>query len=99
MRGGSSTHDPIAKLVNVSDCKSEGAGSIPAGISKLNNMIHLHDSRDGQYYFTVAAKNGRVLVTSETYKTRRAMMNGAKSLISIMDINQTGKIKFKDHTK
>jgi uncharacterized protein YegP (UPF0339 family) len=30
-------------------------------------MIKIHKSKNGQYYFTVHAKNGAVLVTSEMY--------------------------------
>ena len=43
-------------------------------------------SKDNQYYFTVVADNGRVLVTSETYKQKQsaekaieAIKKGAKS--------------------
>lgn len=43
-------------------------------------MINLHNSKDGKFYFTVTAQNNKVLVTSETYETRRGMATGYKSL-------------------
>lgn len=36
---------------------------------------------DGQFYFTVNARNGQVLVTSETYKRKANMFKGIKSLL------------------
>lgn len=47
-------------------------------------MIHIHDSSDGLFYFTVTAKNGRVLVTSETYKERRNALKGALALYEVL---------------
>lgn len=37
--------------------------------------IKLHDSKDGQVYFTTNARNGKVITTSETYKSKQGMMN------------------------
>jgi len=39
-------------------------------------MIKVHRSLDAQYYFTVCARNGQVLATSETYKTKAALRRG-----------------------
>lgn len=47
-------------------------------------MINLHKSKDNKFYFTVTAKNGKVLVTSETYNTRRAMNKGVDALVKII---------------
>ena len=44
-------------------------------------MIKLHTSTDKQYYFTLVARNGQVLMTSETYKTQRNRMNGVRAFI------------------
>jgi len=33
-------------------------------------MIKLHTSTDNQFYFTVCGRNGRVILTSETYVKR-----------------------------
>ena len=33
------------------------------------------------YWFTVTARNGRILATSETYKTKKAMDKGIASLV------------------
>lgn len=50
-------------------------------------MIHLHKSKDNKFYFTVKARNGKVLVTSETYNTKRSMDRGVTSLIKVMGGN------------
>lgn len=34
-------------------------------------MIKLHLASNGEFYFTVCGKNGKVLATSETYKEKR----------------------------
>lgn len=47
-------------------------------------MIKLHKSKDNQYYFTVCGKNGKVIVTSETYKTPRNLLRGVKALKTSM---------------
>lgn len=48
-------------------------------------MINLHKSKDNKFYFTVSAKNGKVLVTSETYNTRRAMNKGTIALRIVIE--------------
>ncbi len=40
----------------------------------------LHKSKDGQFYFTLNAKNGRVLMTSETYKTKGGAFRGVDAV-------------------
>lgn len=50
-------------------------------------MINLHKSKDNKFYFTVTAKNGKVLVTSETYNTRRAMNKGIIALDKVIKAN------------
>jgi len=47
-------------------------------------MIKLHTSTDNQYYFTVCGKNGKVILTSETYKTKQGREKGIKSLERVM---------------
>lgn len=54
-------------------------------------MIHLKRSVDGQYYFTVNARNGKVLMTSETYKRKRSALKGIAAL-------QGAVLVVKDHT-
>ena len=58
-------------------------------------MINLHKSKDNKFYFTVTAKNGKVLVTSETYNTRRAMEKGISSLDRVIEAG----CKIRDLTK
>jgi uncharacterized protein YegP (UPF0339 family) len=46
-------------------------------------MIHIRKSRNGQLYFTVHADNGKVLATSETYKSTRNCKKGADALCKL----------------
>jgi uncharacterized protein YegP (UPF0339 family) len=43
-------------------------------------MIKIHKAKNGQYYYTVHAKNGKVLVQSETMKTIKSIHKGIASL-------------------
>jgi uncharacterized protein YegP (UPF0339 family) len=43
-------------------------------------MFHLHRSSDNQFYFTLSARNGRVLMTSETYKRKEKAEKGMRSV-------------------
>ena len=43
-------------------------------------MFNIHKSADGQFYFTITAKNGQVLVTSETYKQHASAMKGINAV-------------------
>ena len=38
----------------------------------------IHSSDDGQYYFTLVASNGQVIVTRETYTTKQSCKKGIK---------------------
>jgi hypothetical protein len=40
----------------------------------------LKKSEDDQFYFVLTSKNGKVLVTSETYKKRLGALNGIQSV-------------------
>jgi len=42
-------------------------------------LFILRKSTNRQFYFVLTAKNGAVLVTSESYKTRRGAINGMQS--------------------
>jgi uncharacterized protein YegP (UPF0339 family) len=44
-------------------------------------MFHLHRSSDNQFYFTLRARNGRVLMTSETYSTKAMAKKGIGSVL------------------
>lgn len=59
--------------------------------------IQLRRSTDGQYYFTLNARNGKVLMTSETY-TRK---NGASRAIDGIEtmIAYNVPLEIVDHTK
>jgi uncharacterized protein YegP (UPF0339 family) len=41
----------------------------------------IHRSGDGQFYYTVVAKNGEVLVTSETFTQKHNAKGGIGALI------------------
>lgn len=45
-----------------------------------NPKFIIHPSKDNQFYFTLQAVNGQVLVTSETYTTKQSCLNGISSL-------------------
>jgi len=59
-------------------------------------MIEILKSKDKQWYFVVKAKNGRILVTSETYKTRRGALRGVYSACKIFDTALAGVDKSED---
>lgn len=52
-------------------------------------MIHIKRSKNKQFYFTVMAKNGRVLCTSETYKRKHGCLTGINSLVKKLKANIT----------
>ena len=54
--------------------------------SKIHTMIKIHDSKDHQYYFTLCGKNGHVILTSETYKTKRNRDKGIVAFIKAATI-------------
>jgi uncharacterized protein YegP (UPF0339 family) len=53
-------------------------------------MLHLHKATDGQFYFTANAKNGKVLVTSETYKAKPSALKGMKVLVKSLSGSTAG---------
>jgi uncharacterized protein YegP (UPF0339 family) len=60
-------------------------------------MFNLHRSSDNQFYFTLRARNGRVLMTSETYKTKAMARKGIKSVEAcfescLREVDHTSKI-------
>lgn len=48
-------------------------------------MIKLKKSKDRQWYFIVVARNGRTLVTSETYRTKQNAIKGINALRTVFD--------------
>lgn len=48
-------------------------------------VAKIHQSKDKQYYFTIHAANGQVLVTSETYKKIAGAQKGITSLIKAIN--------------
>lgn len=47
-------------------------------------MIHIHKSKNGQFYFVVKAKNGETMCTSETYTRKSNCKNGIAALRKVM---------------
>ena len=43
---------------------------------KFNLMIKIKRAKNGEFFFTVQARNGQVIVTSETYKSKRVAIKG-----------------------
>jgi uncharacterized protein YegP (UPF0339 family) len=75
--------------------KKSTAAALPVHqLSKKLPMIKKEQGPNAEgkthYWFTVCAKNGAVLVTSETYKTKRGRDKGVKSLLdNIWKFNRT----------
>jgi len=65
-------------------------------------MIHIHRSKKNkQYWFTVTARNGKVLVTSETYKLKASCIRGYRGLKKVIGALLNTKSKLEqviDHT-
>jgi len=47
-------------------------------------MIKIKRSKNKQFFFTVNAKNGRVLLTSETYKRKAGVFNAISAACGIL---------------
>lgn len=47
----------------------------------MNDPIQILMSKDGGYYFTVKAQNGKTLAHSETYTTKQSALKGKTALI------------------
>lgn len=45
-------------------------------------MIKIKRAKNGQLYYVVVARNGKVLLTSETYKSKRGVMKGIDALLT-----------------
>lgn len=58
-------------------------------------MIHIRKSKDRQFYFTVNGKNGRVILTSETYTRKMNCKLGIAAIFKLFGRT----IKITDHTK
>lgn len=43
-------------------------------------MIEIHKSKDGQYYNVIRSRNGKVIMTSETFKARKSCIKNAKAV-------------------
>lgn len=48
-------------------------------------MIKILKATDGSYYYVVQAKNGRIMVTSETYRKKSNCEAGVESLLLLLD--------------
>lgn len=46
-------------------------------------MIKIHKAKNRQFYFTVQARNGQVIVTSEMYKSHRGCMKGVYAVLKV----------------
>lgn len=48
---------------------------------KKNPQFNIKKTKDEQYHFTLVSKNGRVILSSETYTTKQSAENGIMSVI------------------
>jgi uncharacterized protein YegP (UPF0339 family) len=46
-------------------------------------MYHLKQSQDGQHFFVLVASNHQTIMTSETYSSRKAAIDGIQAAIKI----------------
>jgi len=46
--------------------------------------VVIKQSKDNQYYFIVKARNGQVLVTSETYRSKQGAEKGIRALEKVL---------------
>lgn len=46
-------------------------------------MIKIKQAKNGQFFFTIQAKNGQVIVTSETYKSKAGVWKGIWAIIKV----------------
>lgn len=44
-------------------------------------MYHLKQSQDGQHFFVLVASNHQTIMTSETYSSRKAAVDGIQAAI------------------
>lgn len=67
-------------------------------------MLHLKKAKDGQFYYVLKAKNGKVRMTSETHTRKRnaveAMSGAVSDFCSVVGILSSRAIKpgYFDHT-
>lgn len=57
-------------------------------------MFKLHNYSDGQFYFTVHAKNHKILLTSEIYRRKENAVKGINALCSALGIKKASCIDF-----
>tara|TARA_R110000772_G_scaffold17946_1_gene49736 strand:- start:1790 stop:2122 length:333 start_codon:yes stop_codon:yes gene_type:complete len=50
-------------------------------MKKINPQFVIKETKDYQFHFTLKARNGRTILTSETYQTRAGAENGIISVI------------------
>jgi len=56
--------------------------------------LHIRPSTDNQFYWTLNSRNGKVLATSETYKTVQAVLKTVNKVAS-----QWPTLTIKNHVK
>ena len=57
-----------------------GRGRLPVESSKVELVIEIFVGSDGQRYWRVKAKNGRILLVSEGYQTAAGARKGVNAL-------------------
>ena len=62
-------------------------------------MIKIDNSADGQWYYTVTAKNNEPVVTSETYASKQMCKKGIHALTEAILLSLSDKVRITDHTK
>lgn len=63
---------------------------------KSKPMIKIKRAKNGQFFFTIQGKNGQVILTSETYKSRAGCRKGINAVLNVCGSGRL--IKIKDET-
>lgn len=71
----------LSQGYTVKDTCKKGIESVQRNALQDNKFAR-HTSADGKVYFTMKARNGKVIGTSEMYETKAAMEAGIKSVQS-----------------
>jgi uncharacterized protein YegP (UPF0339 family) len=62
-------------------------------------MLAIKTAKDGSHYFVLRGRNGRVLMTSETYKVKRNAKKSADRIANMMARTTIKSIRIVDETK
>lgn len=62
---------------------------------KSKPMIKIKRAKNGQFFFTIQGKNGQVILTSETYKSKQGAIKGMLAVVRVFGFENWN---YKDET-